>query len=73
MNGCCLDLDAGKFRRAGIEFPGPGPGDTKFVFGLASGDLGVGFGVHIRVQANTDLRRGTHAIGHFGQGLQFGF
>ena len=50
------DRDAGQGRSARVDVPGAADRDAELVFGLAGGDLGVGFCVDVRVHADRDRR-----------------
>ena len=67
------DLQAGQAGGLGIDLGRAGDRDAELVFLLAGGDLLMGPGVDVGVDADGD--RGGHAQrgGDFGQGAQFGF
>ena len=57
----------------GIDLGRAGDGDAELVVLLAGGDLFMGAGVHIRIDADGDRRGHAQRHGHLGQGAQFGF
>ncbi len=64
------DLDARQARGGGIKFQRPRIRNAELVLRFACRDLGVCFGVDVRVDAHRDARGRTEARRHLAQGFQ---
>ena len=73
-----MHVDAGeahawKPRAVGVDLAGPQPGNAELVLGLAGGDLVVGPGVDIRIDADGDVDGPSLGGGNFGDAFDLGF
>ena len=66
------DLDTRKAGGMGVSLAGMDKGDAELGLGRAGGDLGVGFGIHIRVDAQGDGRALAHRQRQCIQRIQLG-
>ena len=73
MNGDAGQVDGGQGGGGGEDFGHPRPFDAELVLAPARGDLLVGMGVDIRVDADGGARGYAPRLGHGGQGGQLNF
>ncbi len=69
MHVHAASLDIGKLAREPVEGGGLGEGHAEFVLGPAGGDLVVGLGVDVGIDAHGDARGQSARLGDLAQAL----